>query len=514
VTDVNLSELLKENVERFGEYPLLRFKGKSTANRALLGSVNRMASALSAMGVEPGDRVALVMGNSPELIIAMFACFKIGAWAMPVILSLRPQELALILEDAEPRAIIAHRFIADGIQEPVSKAEGIRFRVVAGKGPAPEGWTSWGELLKKGDDDFEARDCEPDDIALLLYTSGTTGVPKGVMLSHMNLYSNAVNSAKSEGLKQGESHLLALPLNHSFGITAFLAALSSGMQVALLPRFDPVEVFQAIERYKVESTAMVPTMMAFMLSVTESDQCDMSSLQRIVCGGSPLTLRLRERFQQACTQVRILEAYGLTEAGPGVTVSRPDRPVRDRSVGQSIENQEVCVMDEKDGCLGPGEVGEVCTRGPHLMVGYYRRKKDTDAVIRDGWLHTGDLGYLDEDGYLYLTGRLKDLIIRGGVNVYPVDVEREIRKHPAVSEVAVIGFPDEVYGEEVAAVVVLKKGAEASEQEIIDYCRQNLAPFQVPKRVMFTRILPKSGMGKIKKKDLKDQFAGTIGSGD
>jgi long-chain acyl-CoA synthetase len=511
---MNLSELLKDNINRFGVYPLLHFGGRDITNAELEREINSVAAGLAGMGVKPGERVALVTGNAPEIIVSMFACFKLGAWAMPVVLSLRPPELALILNDAEPSTLIAQRAFIDRIQEPVKDIHGVARRVVIGKGPAQAGWTAWDDLLGGGASGFEARDCEPDEIALLLYTSGTTGSPKGVMLSHMNLYSSAINGARSQGLRQGDVNLLALPLNHSFGITAWLAALVYGMQVVLMPRFDPVEAFRVIKKHEVQSTALVPTMMAFMLEVPDRDKHDLMSLTRIVSGGSPLTLKLRERFASAYPHVQVLEAYGLTEASPGVSVTRPDRELRDRSVGQSIENQEICVMDERDRALGPGEVGEVCTRGPHVMVGYYRRPDETAAVVRDGWLHTGDLGYLDPDGYLYLTGRLKDMIIRGGVNVYPVDVERVLRAHPAVVEAAVIGVPDEVYGEEIAAVVVKKPGSPVTAETLIQYCMDNLAPFQVPKRVIFTQILPKSSMGKIKKKDLKDQFGGTIGSGD
>jgi long-chain acyl-CoA synthetase len=510
---MNLSDLLKDNINRFGVYPLLHFGGRDITNAELARSINRAAAGLAAMGVAPGDRVALVMGNTPEIIIAMFACFKLGAWAMPVVLSLRPPELSLILNDAEPSTLVAQRAFVDRIQVPVKETHGIAHRVVIGKGPALEGWTAWDDLDGSGQE-FAARDCEPDEIALLLYTSGTTGSPKGVMLSHMNLYSNAINGASSQGLRQGDVNLLALPLNHSFGITAWLAALVYGMQVVLMPRFDPVEAFRVIEKHKVQSTAMVPTMMAFMLEVPERDKHDISSLTRIVSGGSPLILKLRQRMAAAYPHIQVLEAYGLTEASPGVSVTRPDRELRDRSVGQSIENQEISVMDEHDAALPPGEVGEVCTRGPHVMIGYYKRPRETEAVVRDGWLHTGDLGYLDADGYLYLTGRLKDMIIRGGVNVYPVDVERVLRAHPAVVEAAVIGIPDEVYGEEIAAVVVKKPGSPITAELLIQYCMDNLAPFQVPKQLVFTQILPKSSMGKIKKKDLKDQFGGTIGSGD
>ena len=321
------------------------------------------------------------------------------------------------------------------------------------------------------------------------------------MLSHLNLISTAVNTAS------------VLPLNHSFGITAWLAALSFGMQVVLMPRFDPVEVIRGIDRHQVESAAMVPTMLHFLLEVPERDRgTGLKSMQRIIVGAAPLRVGLRERFETTYPHIRILEAYGLTEASPGVTVTRPDRHVRPRSVGQSIESQEVQVVDELDRPLPPGAVGEVCTRGPHVMVGYFRRANETAEVLRGGWLHTGDAGYLDEDGYLYLTERLKDLIIRGGENVYPSDVERVLSAHPAVVEAAVIGMPDEVYGEEVVAVVVKRADATLTEEELIRFCEENLARFQVPKKFLFTHMLPKSPMGKIRKQDLREQFTGVVKS--
>ena len=511
---MNLSELLTENVARFGEYSLLHYKGKAITNRELDRLVNRVASGLVELGVKPGERVTLIMGNSPELLIAMFACFKIGAWAMPVVLSLRPPELALVLNDAEPSTLIAQRIFSERIQEPAKEDGGIRYRVLVGKGPGLPHWLMWEDWIAGQPDEFKARDCEPDEVALLLYTSGTTGNPKGVMLSHLNLHSNALNSARSQGLRPGEVNLLVLPLNHSFGITAWLAALVYGMQVVLLSRFDPVEVIRSIDRYQVESSAMVPTMLHFLLGVPERDRGEgLQSLRRIVVGAAPLRLQLRDRFERAYPHIQILEAYGLTEASPGVTVSRPDRPQRSRTVGQSIENQEVRIVDELDNPLGPGQVGEVCTRGPHVMTGYYQRARETAEVLRNGWLHTGDAGYLDEEGYLYLTERLKDLIIRGGENVYPSDVERVLCSHPAIAEAAVIGMPDEIYGEEVVAVVVKRPGALVTERELIAYCEGNLARFQVPKHFLFTHMLPKSPMGKIRKQDLREQFGGVVKTG-
>lgn len=507
---MNLSELLSENLAKCGEYPLLRFQDKVITNRELTQSINRVASGLSELGIQPGDRVALVMGNSPELLICMFACFKLGAWAMPLVLSLRPPEVQLVLADARPSAVIAHKNFAECLHEPIKNTESVRFRIGVGKGPAKESWRSWEDWTVGQSAEFTARDCEPDEVALLLYTSGTTGDPKGVMLSHLNLYSNAVNSAHSQGFHPGEVHLLVLPLNHSFGVTAWLAGLVYGMEVVLLPRFDAGEVFRLIEKHRVESTAMVPTMLAFLVEAPERGKSDVASLKRIVVGAAPLRLALRDRFERALPGAQILEAYGLTEASPGVTVTRPDRPVRPRSVGQSIENQELCVMDRKGRVLGPGEVGEVCTRGSHVMIGYYKKEEETRSVIRDGWLHTGDAGYLDEDGYLYLTARIKELIIRGGQNVYPIDIERVLLKHSAVAEAAVIGIPDEVYGEEIAAMVVKKTGMTVTEGELIEFCRENLAPFQVPKVIHFHHLLPKSHMGKIRKKDLKEHFEGAV----
>ncbi len=511
---MNLSSLLTENVERCGEYPLLHFQGETLTNREMDQMVNRVASGLAELGVHQGDRVALVMGNSPELIAAMFACFKIGAWAMPVVLSLKPYEFALILDDAGPTTLIAQSMFCDCLQLPVKDEGAISYKVMAGKGKLPEGWMSWDDWLVGQNDRFEEKDCEPDDVTLLLYTSGTTGNPKGVMLSHMNLYSNAMNSARSQGLKQGEKSLAVLPLNHSFGITAFLASVVYGMEVVLMPRFDPLQVMESISRFRVESTAMVPTMLAFILECPEREKYDLKSLQRVVVGAAPLSPRLRERFEEAYPHVRILEAYGLTEASPAVTVTRPDRPARPGSVGQSLENQEVCIMGPEGRILGAGEVGEVCTRGPHVMAGYYHRPEETKQAVCDGWLHTGDAGYLDEDGYLFLTERMKDLIIRGGENVYPSDVESVLRDHFAVKEAAVVGVPHEIYGEEVVAVAVKKPDAEVSKEELLDYCRENLAPYQVPARIVFTTILPRTPMGKVRKRDIRNQVGGMVSSGE
>jgi long-chain acyl-CoA synthetase len=350
--------------------------------------------------------------------------------------------------------------------------------------------------------DLEGVDLTPDDTAVILYTSGTTGNPKGVELTHRNIISNTVagRGENTEGEQETNVQLAILPLAHAFGLTVSNVGYLSGTQFIMHPRFDTNAVLSAIERHRVNAFAGVPAMFVALLYTPGAEKYDTSSLRYCVSGSAPLPLAVLEGFQKkfGC---QILEGYGLSEATTVLTGHNLNMPVKPGSVGKPITGVELRIVDENDRDVPVGEVGEVIARGPNIMKGYYHMPEATATTLRDGWLHTGDMGKFDEDGYLYIVERKKDLIIRGGFNIYPRDVEEVLNSHPAVIESAVIGIPSERMGEEVKAFVV--KRGEVDAETLKAYCREKLANYKTPGEIEFVDLLPRNGIGKIDKKELR-----------
>jgi long-chain acyl-CoA synthetase len=358
--------------------------------------------------------------------------------------------------------------------------------------------------------DLPSVQLSPDDTAVILYTSGTTGRPKGVMLSHRNLVANAVSGRGVGGDEdpqaaesQGETHLAILPLAHAFGLVASNVAYLNGARIVMLPRFDTTAVFSAIERYRVSGFAGVPAMFVALLHSPDADKYDTSSLQYCVSGSAPLPVAVLEAFEKkfGC---RILEGYGLSEATAALTGHNREMPRKPGSVGRPLPGVEIRIVDENDQDVPVGEVGEIIARGPNIMQQYYNLPEETAAAMRNGWLHTGDMGRMDEDGYIYVVERKKDLIIRGGFNIYPRDVEEVLNRHPAVIESAVVGIPSERMGEEVKAFVVTREPVDA--ETLKAFCREYLANYKTPSEIEFVDSLPRNLVGKIDKKELRRRY--------
>jgi long-chain acyl-CoA synthetase len=490
---MNLAVLGEENVARFGEYVALHFEGRDIMNVEQQRMAARVANALRRLGVGVGDRVVVLLPNCPEVTQAYGGILRLGAVIVPVVFLLSADEVRHILTDSEAKVVITSG-------ELVSKVEGWPVHVVLVGGGA--GGLAWDELLARESDDCPITPREEHDLAVILYTAGTTGRPKGVALSHGNLASNARAAASLYELDRHAWALAVLPLSHSYGLTVMNAGNILGTKAVLLRWFTPDRVLETIERFRVQSMAGVPTMYVYLLNYPEAHRFDTSSMRSWGSGAAPLPLEIVEPFEKKFGG-RLMEGYGLTEASPVVSAHRLSGVRKLGSVGQPIPGVQVAILDDADRALRAGDVGEVCVRGPNVMLGYYRLPDETAKTLRNGWLHTGDVGRLDDDGFLYIVERKKDLIIRGGFNIYPREVEEVLYAHPKVAEAAVIGMRDALMGEDVLAFVALKPGATEDADDIVAFCQARLAKFKCPKQVKFVTALPKSPIGKILRKELR-----------
>ncbi|HEV8474896.1 MAG TPA: long-chain fatty acid--CoA ligase [Methylomirabilota bacterium] len=489
---MNLARLGEDNARRFGEYVALHFEGRELTNVAQQRAAARVAHALRRLGVVPGDRVVVLLPNCPQVLQAYAGILKAGAVIVPVVFLLSPDEVRHILDDSEAKVVITAPELAP-------KVEGWPGTVVLVGGAGALAWDEW---IAPEPDRFETVERADDDLAVILYTSGTTGRPKGVALSHGNLASNARAAASLSELDREQWTLAVLPLSHSYGLTLMNAGHLLGTKSVLLRWFNPDLVLETIQTFRVQSMAGVPSMYVYLLNYPDAGGFDTSSMRSWGSGAAPLPLEIVEPFEKKFGG-RLLEGYGLTEAAPVVSAHRLSGVRKLGSVGQPIPGVEVAILDDDDRPLPVDEVGEIGVRGPNVMLGYYRLPEETARTLRNGWLHTGDVGRLDADGFLYVVERKKDLIIRGGFNIYPREVEEVLYAHPAVAEAAVVGTRDALMGEEVCAFVTLKAGAAVDADAIIDFCQARLAKYKCPKRVRFLPALPKNPVGKILRKELR-----------
>lgn len=482
-------------------------------------AADRVAAALAARGIGPGDRVALSCPNLPVFPVVYFGILKAGAVVVPLNVLLTDREIAYHLTDSAARAY----FCFEGTAElPVGKAghaafgsapECEHFVVLMADpsdpaAPAPfEGTRTLAEFTRERAPGFETVPTGESDTAVVLYTSGTTGHPKGAELTHSNMVHNTLVANRLFAMAVGDIQLLALPLFHSFGQTVQLnAGFASGATIVLLPRFEPGAVLETMERERVTFFAGVPTMYWSLLTCPDAERYDLALIARTlrlaVCGGSALSAEVLKGFEERF-DVPILEGYGLSETSPIATFSRLDRPRRPGSIGMPVWGVEVRIVRPDGAGCDPDERGEILVRGHNVMKGYLGRPEATAEVLdARGWLRTGDIGRRDTDGYLYVVDRSKDLIIRGGFNVYPRELEETLLTHPGVSLVAVVGVEHDRHGEEVKAFVVRAPGATVTEDELVAWCKRTMAAYKYPRAVEFRDRLPMTATGKILKREL------------
>ncbi|MEE1759831.1 long-chain-fatty-acid--CoA ligase [Streptomyces sp. SP18BB07] len=488
----NLAEYLVETAQRQPGRPALRLGDQVTGYAELDERSARAAALLRAEGVRPGDRVALMLPNVPEFVVLYYGVLRAGGVVVPMNPLLKTRETEYHLTDSGAVLLFEwHQAPGEGARG--AAAAGVRHTAVE---PAAFAQALAGHEPLPG-----VAETADDDVAVLLYTSGTTGRPKGATLTHGGLRHNTeVNTVHVQRMTPEDVVVGCLPLFHIFGqICTMSVAVRAGASLTLIPRFEPQAVLDAIARDGATVFEGVPTMYAALLQHPAG--ADVSTLRMCVSGGASLPVEILHGFERrfGCA---VLEGFGMSETSPVVTFNHPDRPRKAGSIGTPIQDVEVRLLDDKGQDVAPGEVGELAVRGPNVMKGYWNRPEETAAAIPDGWLRSGDLARQDEDGYLYIVDRKKDMIIRGGYNVYPREIEEALHEHPAVALAAVVGVPHAHLGEEIAAAVVLRPGAHATPDELREFVKDRVAAYKYPREVWLMDSLPTGPSGKILKREI------------
>ncbi|MFE7931846.1 long-chain fatty acid--CoA ligase [Streptomyces sp. NPDC057456] len=488
----NLAQFLVETAQRQPGRPALRLGEQVTTYAELDERSARAAALLRAEGVRPGDRVALMLPNVPEFVVLYYGVLRAGGIVVPMNPLLKTREAEYHLDDSGAVLLFEwHQAPGEGAQG--AAAAGVRHLAVE---PA-----AFAALLAGHEPLPETAETGVDDVAVLLYTSGTTGRPKGATLTHGGLRHNTeVNTVHVQRMTPEDVVVGCLPLFHIFGqICTMSVAVRAGASLTLIPRFAPQTVLDAIARDRATVFEGVPTMYAALLQ--HPSEVDVSTLRMCISGGASLPVEVLHGFERrfGCA---VLEGFGMSETSPVVTFNHPDRPRKPGSIGTPIRDVRVRLLDDKGQDVAPGEVGELVVRGPNVMKGYWNRPEETATAIPDGWLRSGDLARQDEDGYLYIVDRKKDMIIRGGYNVYPREMEEVLHEHPAVALAAVVGVPHSHLGEEIAAAVVLRPGAHATPDELREFVKSRVAAYKYPREVWLVDSLPTGPSGKILKREI------------
>ena len=499
LTTNNLARLAEAAFERRGDYPALLFEGRWHRSGELAERARRLAGGLLELGVAPGDRVVVCMANCPEVSIVYEALWRVGAVITPITFLSPAPELRHVISDAEACAVITTADIVETAREAAAGIGSVQSVVCVG---APASDVIPLSMLEQAEPTGIVDRAE-GDLAAVLYTGGTTGRAKGVMLSHRNLILSGQAGYRDTHYAGLSRMLLTLPLSHNYGIAVTIGAMFSPERIVtvLLPRFTSTVFLEMIEQHRVQLTGVVPSMIQRLLA-EPLERYDLSSLRYVTCGAAPLPRTMAAEFHRRIPSVTIREGYGMTETS-ALIATTPVEGNKPGSVGLPIPGTTVVILDDEGRELPTGEPGEICCRSPMVTSGYWRSPEATAEAMRDGWLHTGDVGYLDEGGYLFLVDRKKDLIIRGGFNVYPRDVEDALLEHPAVSSAGVIGRPDERSGEEVVAFVSLSEPDALTANELIKWARDRIGGYKYPREVHIVDSLPLTPVGKLDRKALR-----------
>ena len=498
--------------------PAIIFEDKRISYWELEARANRLANSLAELGVGAGDRVAMLQVNCHQYIEAYFATARLDAVYVPLNFRARADELTHMLNDAAPKVIFAGARYVNLVKECAQNVDALE-HFVALEDEA-EGWLSYDALIENGDDYERVPEDDDDDVTMILFTSGTTSFPKGVMLTHDSFSSYILTTVTPADPEEETSNILTVPLYHVAGVQSVMAAIFAGRTLLIQRQFEAKQWMEMVERERANRAMMVPTMLKMLMDHPDFHRYDLSSLEVITYGAAPMPMPVIRQAIQDFPGASFINAFGQTETAATITMLPPEDHVLDgdeeeverklkhlSSIGKPLDDVDVRIFDEDGELVALGETGEIAARGARLMKGYWNQEDATTETIRDGWLFTGDLGYQDEDGYIYLAGRAKDFIKRGGEMVSPEEVEQVLQSHDAIEEAAIIGVPDLDWGERVRAIVVLKDGERASEDDISEYCRQRLASFKKPESVVFCEELPRNQMGKVLKRILKEEYS-------
>ena len=504
---------LKQSLENYPDKVAAICGDARLSFRELDGRVNRLSSALAALGLTRTDRISVLSFNCHRFLELYYGIAQLGAVVVPINFRLQPPEIKYIVNHSGSKAIAVDPALASLIEPIRAELPSIEHFILISD-DQQKGYLCYEELLSSGKSNYKGPDVREDDLLGLFYTSGTTAEPKGVMLSHKNMLSNIKHSEGVYNYLPEDIYLHAAPMFHLADGAAVFSHTSRGATQAFIPRFDPKHVLETIARERVSLLLLVPTMLNFVLQQPDIDSYDLSSLRHLTYGASPIAPDLLKRAMSVLN-CEFGQGYGLTEASPLLTVlTHADHLVTDdngakrlTSCGKPVKGVDVRVIKEDGTDVNPGEVGEIIARGPNIMVGYWKRPEETEDTVRNGWLHTGDLATVDDEGYIYLVDRKKDMIVTGGENVYSTEVEAALYEHPAVKEAAVIPIPDPDWGEAVHACVAVRDGKQVTAEELEEFCRERLATYKVPRSIEFIDgELPKGGTGKILKKLLKERY--------
>jgi long-chain acyl-CoA synthetase len=534
---LNLRELLEQRAAERAEEIFLfsEADGRTWTFAELDKAVNRTANLLKGNGIRKGDVVSLLMPNSAEYIIAYFACFKLGALAGPVNSLLKAEEIQYVVNNSEAKLILVGSEFKENIDqlsrqresamrsEPGVSSPPARGGVAAASADGVVGVaTATGSsgfplailfdnvdiAAKDQSDELDPIELTAEDDAIIIYTSGTTGKPKGCLLTHGNVIANARQITEWLGFSEKDRLLTIMPLFHMNAVSVTtMTPLYAGGSSVVSPKFSASKFWQIISGYKITSFGSVATMLSMLLQKYPGgvpENFDTAQLRFAMCGSAPVPAEVMKKFEETF-DCPVIEGYGLSESTCRSTFNPPGEDRRAGSCGKPIGN-EMAVFDEEDRPVPDGELGEIVLRGDNIFKAYFKNEEATEKAFRNGWFHTGDIGYRSSDGFFYIADRKSDMIIRGGENIYPREIDELLFSHPAVASAAVIGVPDELYGEEVAAFVVLKDGAEITEDEVMNFCHERLADFKCPKSVHFLKDIPKGPTGKLLKRELARMF--------
>lgn len=505
----NVSLMLRETAADLPDKPCVALGERTWSYREVDAAADLVAANLQALGLEPGSKIGVQLPNVPQFLFAYFGLVRAGYVMVPLNPLLSAREVTFMLDSSDCEILVTTDAVATEAVTGARQAGDIPVYVVeTGTGVPTEGVRDFAELLTPRPS-VELAPTEADDTAVIVFTSGTTGDPKGAELSHFGIYMNSTVSADRVGVTSEDTALAVLPFFHVYGLTSVLnTSVQFGVTMILLPRFDPVTAMDLIEAQRVARFSVVPSMLIAMLEAGTAGR-DLSSVDRVISGGSALPGEILRRFEDEFPNATVLEGYGLSESTSSVSVnvSREERKVL--SIGKPLWGTQCRVVDPEGNVLPPGKdhVGELTYRGPTIMKGYYKNPEATAAALRHGWLHTGDMGYMDDDSFVFVVDRMKELIIRGGYNVYPREVEEVIATHPAVSEAVVVGKPHPRHGQEIVAVVSARAGSHITPEDIIEHAKLSLAAYKYPREVHVVTDLPKTATGKIRKREVANDIA-------